>query len=209
MTEFEFFFTLYGLLLGLTLAEIAVKFADAIAARAEVPLGTLTPMFALFILLDITSFWMWTWSGRDAIHINWPTLYAALAVALSYFMAACLVFPRRAGEWANLDEYYFQSKNIVIIGIICANLPVILFQFSAKLPELSDFWFFFWQTIYWLPLVMLLFARSRRANQVLLALLVAQWLLVASSLLPNSQWGDSVGLNGDAARAQASGRTPG
>ncbi|MDP5277986.1 hypothetical protein Q9Q95_03545 [Sphingomonas sp. DG1-23] len=201
MSEFEFFFTLFGLLLGLTLAEIALKFTDAIAARDSVKLGVLTPMLAIFVLLDLASYWMWTWSVRELIHIDWPTMFAALVVALAYFFAAASVFPRREGVWPALDDYYFKQKRLVVTGVVLANLPGLLLQLSILLPGWNDLWFFVWQGMYWTPLLLLLFIRSRRANILLLAFLLLQYLLVATNALPNSQWGNSVGLNGEAARA--------
>jgi hypothetical protein len=201
MSEFEFFFTLFGLLLGLTLAEIAMKFTDAIAARDTVKLGVLTPMLGAFVLLDLASYWMWTWSVRDLIHINWPTVFAAMGVALAYFFAAASVFPRRQGEWLELDRYYFKQRRLVIAGVALANIPGLLLQLSIQLPALSDTWFFVWQGMYWIPLLLLLVVRSRRANIALLAVLLLQYALIASNTLPNSQWGNANGLNGDAARA--------
>ena len=47
MTEFEFLFSVFGLLIGLTFIEIAIKFADAIDAHARRPIGVLTPLLAL------------------------------------------------------------------------------------------------------------------------------------------------------------------
>ena len=43
MSDFEFLFALFGLLFGLVIAELAIKFADVIDTRAERPLGVLTP----------------------------------------------------------------------------------------------------------------------------------------------------------------------
>jgi hypothetical protein len=201
LSEFEYFFTLLGLLLGLTLAEIALKFTDAIAARDTVKLGVLTPMLAVFVLFDLASFWMWTWSVRDLIHIDWPTMFAALVVALAYFFAGASVFPRREGQWPALDDYYFKQNRLVVAGIMLAGLPSLLMQFSIRLPEADDFWFFVWQGMYWIPLVLLLFVRSRRGNLLLLAALLLQYGLVATNALPNSRWGDAIGLNGEVARA--------
>jgi hypothetical protein len=200
MSEFEFFFTLFGLLLGLTLAEIALKFTDAIAARDTVKLGVLTPMLAVFVLLDLASFWMWTWSVRDLIHINWPTMFAALVVALAYFFAAASVFPRRESVWPVLDDYYFRQRRLVVAGVTLANIPGLVLQLSIRLPALDDVWFFVWQGMYWIPLFLLFVVRSRRANMFLLAILLLQYALVATNALPNSQWGDAIGLNGEAAR---------
>ncbi len=51
MDEREFFFSSFGLLLGLTVVEVGTKLADAIGVRRRIPLGTLTPMLAMFGLL--------------------------------------------------------------------------------------------------------------------------------------------------------------
>jgi hypothetical protein len=201
MSEFGFFFTLFGLLLGLTLAEIARKFTDTIAARDTVKLGVLTPMLAVFVLLDLASCWIWAWSVRDLIQIDWPTLFAGLVVALAYFFAAASVFPRREGVWPALDEHYFKQKRLVIAGVALANIPGLLLQLAILRPGLDDIWFFVWQGMYWTPLLLLLFVRSRRGNIALLAILLLQYLLVATNALPNSAWGNSVGLNREAARA--------
>ncbi|ATY31788.1 hypothetical protein [Sphingomonas psychrotolerans] len=201
MSEFEFFFIVFGLLLGLTLAEIARKFTDAVVARDTVKLGVLTPMLAAFVLLDLASYWLWIWSVRDLIRIDWPTVLGGLIVALAYFFAAASVFPRREGAWPVLDDYYFKQKGLVIGGVILANIPGLLLQLSIQLPARDDVWFFVWQGMYWTPLLLLLFVRSRRANIFLLVILLLQYLLVATNALPNSEWGNSFGPNGEAARA--------
>ncbi len=201
MSEFDYFFTLFGLLLGLTLAEIAHRFTDAVAARDTVRLGVLTPMLAIFVLLDLASYWLWTWSVRDLIHIDWPTMFGALIVALAYFFGAASVFPRREGTWPVLDDHYFKQKRLVIAGVMLANVPGLLLQLSILIPARDDVWFFVWQAMYWIPLLLLLFVRSRGANIALLAILLVQYLLVATNALPNSEWSNSVGLNGEAARA--------
>jgi hypothetical protein len=111
------------------------------------------------------------------------------------------VFPRREGLWPALDDYYFKQKRLVIAGVALANIPGLLLQLSIRLPAWNDLWFFVWQGMYWTPLLLLLVVRSRRANIALLAILLMQYLLVATNALPNSEWGNSVGLNGEAARA--------
>jgi hypothetical protein len=208
MTDFEFFFSFFGLLLGLTVAEVAVKLADALGSRHRVSLGILTPALALFFLCDITSFWLWAWSARDLISISWPTVYGALAVAVSYFLAAALVFPRTGGDWTSLDDYYWKHKRLVIGGVMFANAGLIGFLLAHALPALSDTWFFVWEAIYWIPLIALFFARSRRANLTLILLLLFQYLLVATDALPPSRWGNAVGLNGTEAQAGSAAVAP-
>lgn len=53
MHDFEFLAGMYGILLGLTLAEIAVRTADAIDGQRKRPIGWLTPLLAAVIVCDI------------------------------------------------------------------------------------------------------------------------------------------------------------
>ena len=88
MTEFEFLFSVFGLLIGLTLVEVAVKFADAIDAHRRRPIGILTPLLAIFVLIDVTSYWLFSWSLRDLLHVRWRTVFVALTFALPYYLSA-------------------------------------------------------------------------------------------------------------------------
>lgn len=203
MNEFDFFFTLFGLLLGLIIAEVASKGADAIAARHRVRLGVLTPMLALFVLMDVASFWLWAWSARDLIRMRWETVYGGLFMALSYFLAAALLFPREASTGDSLDDHFWRHKRFVVGGVIVANLCPLTFQLSHLLPAWSDTAFFLWQAAYWLPLVGLWITRRRRVAILFLSAMIVQYLLNASDLLPGSQWGDAIGLNGEAHRVAA------
>ncbi len=56
MSDFEYVFALFGILFGLIVAEVSLKFADAIEARRVRPLGILTPALAFLILTDLTNF---------------------------------------------------------------------------------------------------------------------------------------------------------
>jgi hypothetical protein len=201
MTDFEYFFTFFGLLLGLTVVEVTVKLADAIDAHRRRPMGVLTPLLALFVLLDISSFWMFAWSARDIIQINWSTLLVALFMAVVYFLSAALIFPRSDGEWTTLDEHFWARRRLVLSGLIVVNLTLLALQLSRTLPALNDYWFFFYQAIYYAPLLWMWFARSRRMVIVALLCGVGGYLLAYSDLLPTSQWGDNLGLNGAAAIA--------
>lgn len=58
MSDFEFFFSFYGLILGLSVAEIASGIARTVHERGEVRVGWLTPMLAVFVSLDVAGFWV-------------------------------------------------------------------------------------------------------------------------------------------------------
>jgi len=64
MNAFDFAFSLFAIVLGLSLVEVLTGFARALKRRRAVHLGWLTPMLAIFVMLDLTSFWGWMWSGR-------------------------------------------------------------------------------------------------------------------------------------------------
>ena len=72
MSNFEFVFSLFGLLLGLALAEVLGGFGTAIQSRKKVRIGWLTPLMALLVALDITSFWMIAWSVRTTCEPKKP-----------------------------------------------------------------------------------------------------------------------------------------
>jgi hypothetical protein len=66
MSDFEFLFALFGLLFGLIVAELSLKFADAIDSNRECPIGILTPALAFLLLTDVTSFWLLIWAARGS-----------------------------------------------------------------------------------------------------------------------------------------------
>ena len=133
MTEFEFLFSVFGLLIGLTLVEIAIKFADAIDAHSHRPIGVLTPLLALFVLLDVAGYWLFSWSLRDLLHVRWRTVFVALTVAMTYYLSASMIFPRSKGEWKNLDEHYWVRKRLVIGGVL-------LVESATKVGWVVDMW---------------------------------------------------------------------
>jgi hypothetical protein len=93
MDKFEFYFSFYGLLLGLSAAEVVSGLANSISSRKAVTTGMLTPLLAAFVLLDITSYWMWSWATKDSVEISWGLMIGGLIVAVTYYLAAALVSP--------------------------------------------------------------------------------------------------------------------
>lgn len=196
MSDFEYFFTFFGLLLGLTVAEIAMKLADAIDAHPRRPIGILTPLLAAFVLLDISSFWLFTWSARSVIVIDWPIIFFALCLALLYFLSAALIFPRSEGDWATLDEHFWARKKIVLGGILTANVILHLLLFTRALPKPDEFWFFVHKLIYFGPVIWALVARKRNAVIFALCLAILSFGLEYSNIIPTSDWGVKLGLGG-------------
>jgi hypothetical protein len=183
LSAFEFYIAFYGLLLGLSVAQVANGFLNAIGARQHVKCGWLTPLLAIFIFFDITSFWIFAWGIREKIAVNWATMFGALVVALIYYFAAGLVFPREMKEWPNLNEYYRRNKRFIAGGILVANVLVTTVATLIH-PPVLDFSYWFGVLSYWPMLAILPFSKSDKLDIGLLVIMIAGYL--ANVVLPTS-----------------------
>lgn len=139
MSEFEFAFTLFGLLLGLSIVEVLGGLARAVEARlrpdSTVRIGWLTPLLGIFVLLDLLSFWQAAWTTRTVIAVSGHTLLAITFFASAYFLAAHLVFPREPAEGDDLDAHFFRVRRIVIATMLL--LFGCQIAFYASVPALA------------------------------------------------------------------------
>ncbi len=122
---FNFAFTLFGLLLGLSLAELFGGFARALRARHQIRIGWLCPLLALLLVVDLVTFWAQAWDLRDSIPVTLPTLLFGALVAGLYYIAAALVFPDNLEEWPDLDVYYSKQKLWVVLAVQVSNLLLV------------------------------------------------------------------------------------
>jgi hypothetical protein len=152
-------------------ATVASGLADVLRARRVVPIGWLTPLLALLILLDISTFWVTGWTGLQNIEITYSTIYTGLVIALVYFLAAAMVFPRDASEWPSLDDYYDGHKRWVVGGILFSNTLGLLSRLVLG-DRLAGFdpTRIVLLALFFALLIALLVVRNRKVNIVLLAL---------------------------------------
>ena len=80
MSEFEFAFSLFGLLLGLALAEGLGGLAKALKASHRVRIGWPTALLGIFVSCDVVTFWVYGWGMRSYVSFTWPTLFAGFLV---------------------------------------------------------------------------------------------------------------------------------
>jgi hypothetical protein len=132
MTPFEFVFSLFGLLLGLSLAEILGGIVRSLKARRRIRVGWLTPLLGLFVMLDLISFWMGAWAARDVIPVSFGALLAGLATTGLYYVCSALVFPDEVDKWPDFDAYYFEHRRQVFGGIWGCNLLVFILSFWMR-----------------------------------------------------------------------------
>ncbi len=169
MSDFEFIFALFGLLLGLSLTEVLGGLARAIQLRllpgSAVRIGRLTPMLGTFVLLDLLSFWQSAWITRGVLAVSGHTLLGVTLFASAYFLAASLVFPRDAAAEPDFDAHFFRVRRPVV-AVMLALLACQL-AWYASVPELT--------------------ARMGRPRALALTVVLAA-LMVLAMLAPGRRW---------------------
>lgn len=206
MSAFEFFFSFYGLLLGLSVAELVGGFARVLHERQRVRFGWLTPLLALFVAVDLVTFWNQAWVFFRDAPFNPALLLVGLIIAATFYIAASITFPRVTAEGVetaiDLDAHFWAHRGVVFGCVFAANAMVWLLL--GALAGISEAW-----AAVWTPRLMLgvaLFAActlagafARQRGVVIAALLVllayALWNMAraASALFAAGVWTPAVG----------------
>jgi hypothetical protein len=192
MTGFDFAFALFSLLLGLSIAEILGGFAGMMKLHARervgiatgVRTGRLVPLLALLVLLNQLSFWMIAYSVREALPFTYLTLLGTLVLVGGYYLFSVLVFPDSAELWPDFDAYYDQHNRFILGGMFVFNLAgsvvgglyahprITAAQQAVRDGPIGDFAAI---SVFGglILLLVLIFAKGRRINAALLALIIA------------------------------------
>lgn len=118
---FEFFFSFYGLLLGFSAAELVGGFARLIHQRRAVQFGVLTPLLAVFVAIDIATFWNQAWLIFRNAPFNLALLVLGLFVAATFYVAATLVFPRELKAGDTMDDHFWSHRRLIMLCVLVAN----------------------------------------------------------------------------------------
>lgn len=181
MSAFEFFFSFYGLLLGLSVAELVGGFARVLHRRRAVRFGWLTPLLAVFVAVDIVTFWNQAWVLFRFAPFNMALLVVGLAVAAVFYVAASVTFPGRDTDETstNLDDHFWAHRRTVFLCVLIANL-IIIAVFFANAGLRGEMVRSMLSPVFWIGLVLFIggtavaaFARSRRIVVAALIVLVA------------------------------------
>jgi len=128
MSAFEFFFSFYGLLLGLSVAELVGGFARVLHERQRVRFGWLTPLLAVFVAVDLATFWNQAWRFFRDAPFNPALLLVGLVIASTFYIAASVTFPRVSAEGVetriDLDEHFWSHRCVVFGCVLAANALV-------------------------------------------------------------------------------------
>ena len=178
MSAFEFVFSLFGLLLGLSMVEVFQGLIRTLKSRSDVHIGWRTPLLGVLTLLHLTTFWDDAWSLRDVIPTNNISLFIGLLISGTYYFAASYVFPDKPEDWPDLDDYYDFARRRVLPGIIAAQLlsTSATLLVHERMPTLRALVVF---AIFALVFAAPALVRRRRTSGVLLAIVTLLFLALA------------------------------
>jgi len=176
--SFTYFVAFYSLILGLGLTELLGGFAHMVRAKALNKLEPQTALLALFILVDICSTWVDSWLTLKHVPVDFAGLWAPMLLAICFYLAASVVFPHDEADHERLADYYRERKRFVV-GLLLAGemlihvtyLPILEQRFAHQ-PELFWLWTVPYNLAIEASMVAIMFLRSRRANVVLLVVLL-------------------------------------
>ena len=206
MSAFEFFFSFYGLLLGLSVAELVGGFSRVLHERHRVRFGWLTPLLALFVALDLATFWNQAWVFFRGAPFNPALLFVGLIIAAIFYVAASVTFPRVNAEGVethiDLDAHFWAHRRVVFGCVLAANAMVWMLLGLLALVDAG------WAVV-WTPRVMIgicifalgtataAFAPSRRvvAAALLIVLAYTLWNMVRAGalLVAAGAWSPAIG----------------
>ena len=141
MSAFEFVFALYSLILGLSLVELLTGLGRTLefklardAEQRDFRIGWLTPLLAVFVILDLLSFWMFAWLVREEVAADRFTILGVVVFVSAYFLASRLVFPSEPEHFTDLDTHYLRVRRVVFAMLIV--MVVVQWLFVATVPAL-------------------------------------------------------------------------
>ena len=174
MGPFEFVFSLFGLLLGLSLAEVLGGFGRALKRQRLSAIGWLTPLLGLVVCVDLISFWSMAWFVREHVPVRFSSLVTGFLITGVYYLAATLVFPEEAGDRADLDDHYLTVRRRVLGAVLFCNIITytIIALLLRSLPLNIVITFVFWLAAIGAAMLV----RSRRPSMAMLIILLLLYL---------------------------------
>lgn len=184
MSAFEFLFSFYGLLLGLTLVEVVSGFSRAFDAREQRPLGLILPLLTAVMIMEIATQWGSAWRDFREVEFSFRYMVATILVTLAYYFAATQLFPRERSTVASLDEHFFKHRGAILGGLLFASLLLTadqMWRHWAMNGADAAFWGRIGANVFWFgTMLVALVSKSKRVVVAALAANLAfiiYWLL--------------------------------
>jgi hypothetical protein len=182
MPAFTIVFSLFGLVLGLSMAAVLQGLGRVLRMRPKVKMGWLTPLLGAFILLDLISFWNGAWRAKEWIQPEYGFLFIALIITGTYYLAASSVFPDAGVTFDDFDRHYFENRRWILLAIGFCNLAVFGWQDWLNSERLPTAWWFIVPP-YFVLVVTAAFVRGRALSIACLVALIGLYLVLAASSL--------------------------
>jgi hypothetical protein len=187
MSDFEFLFTLFGLLLGFILIELLGGFVRTLKAGRPRPgsearlikVGWLTPLLGLFVILDIASYWGNVWMIRAVVPVGMDTIFGGLLILATYYFAASMVFPDVPEDWPILDDWFWRHRRQVLGCLFLINLTWVTFYTLLNPPPESLLAIIGVHLMYFAPLAVAALAPNRWLVGAMFALISVVYLAIA------------------------------
>ena len=176
MSEFEFVFPLFALLVGLAVTEMLAGLAHALKSKAHIHVGWLTPLLGTLILINLAMFWQGSWEIRGEITATSASLILVLLVGGAYYLAASLVFPAWGSDISDLDEHFMAHRKVALLAIAACNLVYFVRIALVSNERIGAEW---WAAN--LAFIAILLIAALASNRRLI--LAALWTLIASHVL--------------------------
>ncbi len=183
MDKFSFFFGFYGLILGLAVTELLNGLGALVRAGELNRLRAQTGLLALFLLLVICATWIDAWDSLRSVSLNFEGLWAPILIAILYYLAAVVTFPKNPAEWTSLDDYFAKRKSFVASLMLAAEF-IVNYTFRSIFigsyqhdPEKFWHWDVPYNIAIKLAFVALIFVKGRRANIAVLIALILLFLV--------------------------------
>ncbi len=123
MNPFDYFVAFYSIVLGLSVVELLGGVARTIESRSLAKTSRLTLLLALFIALDLSSYWLQAWMLYRQAPVTMSMITHGLVAAGSYYVAAYLVFPRKLSLRPDVrDDHFWRTRRWVFGAVLMTNV---------------------------------------------------------------------------------------
>ena len=177
MSEFEFVFPLFALLVGLSMAEMLSGLAHALKSKRDIEVGWLTPLLGVLILINLAMFWQGSWEMRDEIKATSSSLLLVLVVGGAYYLASSLTFPSWGSQVRNLDDHFMDIRKVALLAIAACNL-IYFVRVAMLTREPTGPWWWVANAVFVGLLVLAALSPNRRVIIASLGILIAAHALL-------------------------------
>jgi hypothetical protein len=174
MNDFEYLFSFYALLLGLSVANVASGFGDMWRERHAMPIGVCTPLLGLVVLAGGMNIWVRFWHTQHDVHFSPWWLLSAVGVTVPFIFVSRAMFPTPS-EPKSLEDHYMEQRKVLLLALTVP--PCVSAASNILAGNLYSGWPGVWMTLRVAAPLTLIPFNSRMVQRIGLSLFVALLVL--------------------------------